>query len=68
MENFIDKKLDDFFGGGNSTLLGANILFSIILIIIGMVLIKNRKKATFGSTLIVIGLAIGVFNLIRIVL
>ncbi|CAI8702872.1 MULTISPECIES: hypothetical protein [Bacillus] len=80
MENFIDQKLDDLFdgtgyslfGGNSSTILGANIVFSIILILIGTVLIKNRKnsnkKSSIGSMLLVFGLVMVVFNLIRIVL
>ncbi|KEK25055.1 hypothetical protein [Bacillus gaemokensis] len=71
MESSIDKTLDFLFGGNNSTLLVANFIFSIILIIIGLVLIKSRKnnqKSTIGSTLVVIGLAVTVFNLVRIVL
>ncbi|MBO1581092.1 hypothetical protein [Bacillus sp. XF8] len=71
MENFIDKTLDSLFGGNNSTLLAANFIFSSILIIIGLVLIKSRKnsqkKGAIGSILVIIGLAVAIFNLIRIV-
>ncbi|MDZ5609452.1 hypothetical protein U2I54_20890 [Bacillus pseudomycoides] len=71
MENFIDKTLNSLFGGNNSTLLAANFIFSSILIIIGLVLIKSRKnsqkKGAIGSILVIIGLAVAIFNLIRIV-
>ncbi|MFD3445918.1 hypothetical protein ACFDTO_15100 [Microbacteriaceae bacterium 4G12] len=69
MENFIDTKLEALLGGYHSTLLGANILLSIALIIIGLVLSKGRKgsekKATIGPILVFLGLVLTVFNVVR---
>lgn len=58
MEFSIDKILDNIFGGISSQLFIVNIIFSIILIVGGIYLLRDKSskvKQTIGLICIVIG-------------